>query len=197
MALVDRRLAGVSTSDSWPSEILAAADCHAVTFDGVTVAADCVLAPGGDAEGSRGRLAVTYGEIALSCLFQVLVSASYLGMASRVCEIVLQRRSGTAAERVEILSRLETAALSIYRLADVLETRKFSGYLLAQSMLVSLNASAQIARAVATSIKVLGGSFLANRESQYLALATRCLDFHPPSSQVREQIVESCYTDVV
>jgi hypothetical protein len=168
-----------------------------VTFDGVTVAADCALGPGGDAAGSRGRLAVTHGEIALSCLFQVLVSASYLGMASRVCEIVLQRRSGTAAERVEILSRLETAALSIYRLADVLETRKLSGYLLAQSMLVSLNASAQIALAVASSIRVMGGSFLASPEAQYLALATRCLDFHPPSSQVREQIVEGCYTDVV
>lgn len=198
IALIDTASEGVSRAKFWPSDILASADNHALLFDGVTVSDDCVLGPreGGRAA-AKERMAVAYGEIALSCLFQMMVSASYIGAASRLCELVVKRRGGTPAQRLEILSQLETAAMAVYRLAQTLERGDFSSLLLAQCVLVSHNAAAQIERAVTASSKALGGGgYLANREAQYLVLATRCIDFHPPSRTVAEQIVDGCYTDL-
>jgi alkylation response protein AidB-like acyl-CoA dehydrogenase len=198
IAVVDTSLGGVRTAPFWPSEILASADNHALIFEGVTIGEDCVLAPRDASRGAmRERLEVAYAEIALSCLFQAMVSATYLGMASRLCERVLQRRGGSAAQRLDILSQLETAAMAVYRLAQTLEQGDFSAQLLAQSVLVSHNAAAQIERAVTASAKALGGSgYLGSREAQYLVLASRCLDYHPPSTAVAEQIVDGCYTEM-
>jgi UDP-N-acetyl-D-mannosaminuronic acid transferase (WecB/TagA/CpsF family) len=134
----------------------------------------------------------------MSCLFQVLVSASYIGMASRLCEAVMKRRGGAPAQRIEILSRLESAAMAVYRLADSVDKSEFSVYLLGQSMLVAHNTAAQIESALTISVKALGGGgYLSSREAQYLVLASRCLDFHPPSSRVREEIVDDCYAELV
>lgn len=198
IALVETSLPGVRPSDFWPGAILASSDSHCLTFDGVVVPDECVLAPRGrDTRSGGQRLAVAQGEITLSCLFQVLASASYLGMASRLCECVLRRRGGTPSQRVEILGRLETAAMSVYRLGDLLDRHDCSGYFLGQSMLVALNAGTQIDRAVAACVRALGGSgYLASTEAQYLVLASRCLDFHLPAGPVREQVIEACYTDL-
>jgi alkylation response protein AidB-like acyl-CoA dehydrogenase len=199
IALIDRALAGIRTEGFWPGEIFAATDSHCVVFDGVIVPGDCVLAPreGGGGAG-RERLAVAHAEIALACLFQLMVSASYLGMASRLVEIALQRKAGTPGQRVEVLSRVETAAMAVYHLARMLEKGDFSGYLLARSILVAHNAAAQVERTVAGSARMLGGSgYLASREAQYLVLASRCIHFHPPSAAVREEIVDGCYTELV
>jgi alkylation response protein AidB-like acyl-CoA dehydrogenase len=199
IAVVDTSLKGIGTRLSWPGEILASADSHCLVFDGVVIPADHVLAPKDASQAANAtRMAVAHGEIGLSCLFQILVSASYLGMASRLCEIALKRRGGTPAQRVEILSWLETAAMAVYRLAQVADTREISGYLLGQSMLLALNAAAQIERAVSATARALGGgAYLSNREAQYLVLTSRCLEFHLPSAQVREQVVEGCYTDLL
>lgn len=198
IVLVDRALDGIRTSRFWPADVLASADSHCLAFDGVIVPEECVLAPS-DAgpAGTRERLAVAHAEIALSCLFQLMVSAAYLGMASRLGELMLKRKAGTPGQRVEVLSRLQTAAMSVYRLAELLQEGDFSGYLLAQSVLVTHNAGVQVERAVAASVRALGGSgYLASREVQYLVLASRCLDFHPPSRLVQQEIVDSFYTEV-
>jgi alkylation response protein AidB-like acyl-CoA dehydrogenase len=199
IALIDRALGGIRTEDFWPGEPFASTDSHCVVFEGVIVPGDCVLAPRESGRGAgRERLAVAHAEIALSCLFQLMVSASYLGMASRLGEIALQRKAGTPGQRVEVLSRLETAAMSVYHLAQMLECGDFSGYLLARSMLVAHNAGAQIERAVAESARMLGGNvYLASREAQYLVLASRCIHFHPPSDAIREEIVDGFYTEMV
>ena len=198
IALVDRALAGIRTESFWRGELLAATDSHCVVFDGVIVPGDCVLAPReGGGRGIRERLAVAHAEIALSCLFQLMVSASYLGMASRLIEIALQRQAGTPGQRVEVLSRVEAAAMSVYHLAGMLAQGDFSGHLLARSILVAHNAGAQVEQAVAESARMLGGGgYLANREAQYLVLASRCFHFHPPSAAVREEIVDGCYTEL-
>jgi alkylation response protein AidB-like acyl-CoA dehydrogenase len=199
MALVDTTLDGIRTEEFWPAEILASADCNCLIFDGVIVPDEYVLAPRDSGRSaSRTRLLLAHAEIAMSCLFQLMISARYLGMATRLGEDVLKRRRGTPAERVEILSGLETTAMSICRLAQLLEHAEISGYRLAQSMLVAHNAAAQIERAVSACARAMGGSgYLASREAQYLVLASRCLVFHPPFGQVREQIVDGCYTDVM
>ena len=165
IALVDRALAGIRTESFWRGELLAATDSHCVVFDGVIVPGDCVLAPReGGGRGIRERLAVAHAEIALSCLFQLMVSASYLGMASRLIEIALQRQAGTPGQRVEVLSRVEAAAMSVYHLAGMLAQGDFSGHLLARSILVAHNAGAQVEQAVAESARMLGGGgYLANQ----------------------------------
>ncbi|HEV7673034.1 MAG TPA: acyl-CoA dehydrogenase family protein [Candidatus Angelobacter sp.] len=199
IALVDRALDGTNVSDFWTSEILASADCHCLKFEGVLVPHGFVLVPFADGKvACREGLVVAHAEIVMSCLFQVLISASYLGMATRLCESVLKKRGGTSAQRVEILSRLESAAAAIYHLAASVEKSDISAYLLGKSMLVACNTAAQIEYAVALSVKALGGSgYLSSKEAQYLVLASHCLDFHPPSRQVREEIIDGCYTELI
>lgn len=198
MALVETAADGVRREKFWPSTLLAAADNHCLVFDGVRVAPECVLPRARVEECARGRLVVAHAEIALSCLFQLLVSATYLGMAGRMCELVLRRRGGTAHARLDILSRIESASMAVYRLATVLEEGDFSGQLLARAMMVSHNTASQIEQAVAQCCRALGGrGFLASEESQYLVLATRCIDFHPPAASVREEIVDNCYLEPV
>lgn len=199
MALVDTKLEGVRGGRFWPAEILASADSNVLILDGVTVGADCVLGPRDASRAAmRERFAVAHAEIALSCLFQVLVSATYLGMASRLCELVLQRRGGTPAQRLDILAPLETAAMAVYRLAETLEERDFSPQLLAHCVLVSHDTAARVERVVDECVKALGGSgFLGSPEVQYLVLASRCLAFHPPSNAAKHEIVDGCYTDMV
>jgi alkylation response protein AidB-like acyl-CoA dehydrogenase len=198
IALVDTSLEGIRKTAFWPADILASAGNHALLFEGVTVGEDCVLAPRDNGRAAmRERLEVAYAEIAMSCLFQPMVSATYLGMASRLCELVLRRRGGSAAQRVDILSGLETAAMAVYRLAEIIERGDFSAQLLAQSFLVSHHVAAQVERAVAACVKALGGGgYLGSREAQYLVLASRCIDFHPPSNAVAEQVVDGCYTEM-
>lgn len=199
IALVDMASNGISRSRFWPAEILASTDSHAVTFDGVPVGDDCLLAPrDGGRAATKERLAVAYAEMALSCLFQVMVCATYLGMATRLCELVLRRRGGSASQRVELLSQVETAAMAVYLLAQKVDKGDFSGHLLGQCVLVTHNTAAQIERVIAGCAKALGGSgYLGSPEARYLVLAGRCLDFHPPSTAVAEQIVDNCYTDLV
>lgn len=199
LALVDRRFDGVRSEPSWPGELLAATDSHSLVFDGVRVPAAQMLAPrSGGGEAMMDRLAVVHAEMALSCLFQLTVSASYLGIASRLCEMVLQRKAGSRGRRLRVLGRVEGAALSLYRLAQMLDEGDFSGYLLARSMVVAHNASRQSGDAVTESVKALGGAvFLSSPEVQYLLLASRCVDFHPPNEPLREEIVDSFYGDLV
>lgn len=199
IALIERSLSGVGSEDSWPAELFAAAGSHSLILDGVVVPAERVLAPRANgSDGLRARAAVSHAEIALSTLFQLMVSASYLGMASRLCEIALQRRAGTAGERVEVIGRLESATMAVYRLGALMDHATFSGHLLARAMLVGHNADLQIESAVSRIGRILGAKIsLGDPEVRYLSLASRCIHFHPPSSAVREQIVDGCYTDVL
>lgn len=199
VVLVDRTLDGVRAEASWPGELLAASDSNSLILDGVRVPGECVLAPrkaGG--EGMMERFAVTHAEMTLSCLFQLTVSASYLGVASRLGELVVQRGAGSPRQRLEILSRVEAGAMALYRLAQVLDEGDFSGYLLARSMVVAHDAKNRIEEAVTEGVKALGGGvFLTSPELRYLVLASKCLNFHPPSEPLREEIVDSFYGDLV
>ena len=198
LVLVDTKLAGIRRAMSWKADQFAAADSNTLTFDDVRVPADYALVPGAPGSARQPRMAVAYAEIALSCLFQLMVSACYLGMASRLGELMLKRRCGTADARVEMLTRIETAMMCVYRLAAMLESGEYSGNVLAQSMLVGRNAAMQIDAAINEMVVALGaGEYLANREVQYLVLAARCIQFHPPSRPVRAAIVDDCYTELV
>lgn len=199
IALIERTLGGVRSEDSWPADLFAATGSHSLILDRVVVPADRVLAPrASGGEGLRARAAVSHAEIALSCLFQLMASASYLGMASRLCEIALQQRSGTAGERVDVIGRLESASMAVYRLGVMMEAASFSGHLLARSMLVGYSTDLQIESAVTRIGRILGArANLGDPEVRYLSLASRCMQFHPPSSEVREQIVDGCYTDIL
>jgi alkylation response protein AidB-like acyl-CoA dehydrogenase len=199
IALVDRTLEGVRAEDFWPGELLASTDSHCLVFDGVTIPGDCLLAPRREAARAPiERLAVVHAEMALSCLFQLMVSASYLGMATRLGETMLKRKAGSPERRLQVLSRLESSAMALYRLSQLLEEGDFSAYLLARAMVISHSVGNQIEQAVTEAVRALGGGvYLADLEAQYLVLASRCVTFHPPSEPLRARIVDGCYEELV
>ena len=198
LALVDRALDGVRAEDSWPADLLAASDSNSLILEGVEVAQECVLAPrkaGG--EGMMKRFEVAHAEMTLSCLFQLTVSASYLGVASRLCELVLERGAGSSRQRLDVLARVEAGAMALYRLAQVLDEGEISGYLLARSMVVAHDVGVRIEEVVTEAVKALGGGvYLTRPEVRYLVLASKCLSFHPPTDPLREEIVDNFYGDL-
>lgn len=197
LAVVDMAASGVRQADFWVSPLLSAAGSHCVIFDDVAVDPALIL-PGADMwqNPMKGKLRVAHAEVALSCLFQLMASAAYLGMAARLCEIVLARRCGQSAERIEMLSRIESAALAIDHLALVLQSGKFSTGILAKAMLVLCATADQIDQIALLAGRMLGGGgYLADAEVHYLMLVTKCIRFHPPSASVRTAIVEGCYLE--
>lgn len=195
IALVERGADGLHAEESWPGEILTATDSHSLVFDRVRVEADHILeSHGSSAEATMAGLELAHAEMALSCLFQLMVSVTYLGMTTALCERVIERSAGTPGRRLQALSRAEGAAMAVYRLAELLDAGDFSGYHLTRSMMIGHHAIVQIEEAVTHAVRALGGSgFLTSPEVQYLVLATRCASFHPPSEPLREEIVDRFY----
>lgn len=115
--------------------------------------------------------------------FELLVTASYLGIASGLIERALREQRGAPADRVAIASELEAAAAALEGVARAADaSRAEERALVARSLFVRLAVQAAIERATDLALGILGGmSFVGSPEVSYLLSASRALAFHPPS----------------
>jgi len=115
--------------------------------------------------------------------FELLASASYLGIASGLVERALLQRRGAPSDRVALATELEGAAMAlegVARAADASRAEEES--LVAQALLVRRHVQSAIERAGDLAVEVLGGmAFIGDPDVSYLLAATRALAFHPPS----------------
>jgi alkylation response protein AidB-like acyl-CoA dehydrogenase len=187
VALVPASSDGIERTPFWSSPILAAAESHAVTLRDVEVPDQLVFR---SISHTGEQLDIV--QISSSVWFELLISAAYLGVASRLIELVLAGERGTDSERASLVADLETSAAAIEALARSLEVDGAREELLVRSLLARYSIQGAIARATAQAVEMLGGmAFIGSAEVAYLYAAAQCLAFHPPTrSRAAESIAK-------
>jgi alkylation response protein AidB-like acyl-CoA dehydrogenase len=187
VALIPASSEGIERTPFWSSPILAAAESHAVTLHDVEVPDRLVFR---SINQTGERLDIV--QLSSSIWFELLISAAYLGVASRLVELALTANRGTDNERASLAADLEASAAAMEGLAHAFEPEGASEELLVRALLGRYSTQGAIARATAHAVELLGGmAFIRSPEVAYLYAAAQCLSFHPPPrSRASESIAK-------
>ncbi|MFL6129448.1 MAG: acyl-CoA dehydrogenase [Mycobacteriales bacterium] len=178
VALIPRGTPGLRVEPFWGSPVLAGAESDEVILDEVELLPDLVVATRSTAERPLDDLQATgFG------WFELLISASYLGVASALVERVLAAGRADAALRADVAGQVDAAMLAVEGVARTLDGgAPADEELLASALLVRFAAQDTIARVVPRCVESLGGlAYVGSDEVAYLAGAAAALGFHPPS----------------
>ena len=176
IATIPAETAGIQCRPFWKSPILAGAESDEIVLENVSVPSMLVSYLGSpkqlDLIQARGFL-----------WFELLISGSYLGVATALAERCLNDRKGNPSERVAVVTELEGAMSSLEGIAAAMtDTTTGEDQLLARALFVRYAVQGAIERATARSVELLGGmAFINSPEVSYLYSAARGLAFHPPS----------------
>jgi alkylation response protein AidB-like acyl-CoA dehydrogenase len=155
--------------------VLAGAESDEVALNDVQIADEQIFFP----EVEEGLDAVEAGGF---LWFELIVSASYLGVASALVERVVQAGRGTAEERTQLAIEAEGAMSALEGVARLMQTGDRGEAILTQALFVRFAVQQAIQRVSAHAAELLGGmSFIASPDVAYLLAAGRALAFHPPS----------------
>ncbi len=175
IVLIPAESEGIERTRFWQSPALAGAESDQVTLTDVLVPEALVFYPedGASMDPVQARGFVW---------FELLVSASYLGAASRLAERVLEQGKGSAEDRALLAVELETAAAALEQVARSADETADNDALLARALFARYACERTIERVVMTASALAGGmAFISSPEVAYLLGATRALAFHPPS----------------
>jgi alkylation response protein AidB-like acyl-CoA dehydrogenase len=166
---------GLERRPFWQTPILAGAESDEVVLNNVFVPEENFFPLGGpgriDAVQDRGFL-----------WFELLISATYLGIASALVERVLMAKKGGPVERVILATELEGAMAALEGIAQGMLDGGRGNDDLARMILVRYAVQAAIDRATSGAIELLGGmAFIGSPEVSYLLAAARPLSVHPPA----------------
>jgi alkylation response protein AidB-like acyl-CoA dehydrogenase len=188
IALVLDARSRVQCREFWNTPVLAAADSHEVILENVFVPEELMVVP--ETESAPGRVEMI--ESGALSWFQLLISASYLGIASALVERVFQRKAGNDGERALLGIEIESAMSMLEGLAQRIETEPVATAILCQSLMVRFAVQQTIARVTAHAAELVGGmSFVRSGDIGYLLAASRPLAYHPPSRLSMNELMSS------
>ena len=175
VAVVPADAEGITRKPFWKSTVLAGAESEEVVLSNVEISEAQLFFP----EIEKSLDAVEAGGF---LWFELLVSASYLGVASALVERVLMRKRGDETERVQLAIDAEAAMGALEGVARWMQTGERSEEIMVQSLLVRFSVQQAIERITARAVELLGGiAFIGSPDVAYLYAASRALAFHPPS----------------
>jgi alkylation response protein AidB-like acyl-CoA dehydrogenase len=189
VALISSQLPGIEVSPFWAAPVLTGAQSDAISLEDVAVEDDLVVTIKGGEGDDLDQI-----QNAGFLWFELLISASYLGMASALVERVLRERRGEPSVRLAAAAELEAAMASLEGIARAMTAEGApSDDLLSRALLCRYAAQDAIARAVASAVEQLGGmAFIGGQDVTYFASASRALAFHPPPrARTAESIVDA------
>jgi alkylation response protein AidB-like acyl-CoA dehydrogenase len=174
IALVRAEASGIERRPFWNTDILAGAESDELILDRVFVPTEHVLFPMKEEE-------LDVVELGGLCWFQLLITASYLGIASSLAERALKAPRRDTRECVRLGIELEGAMSALEGAAAWMERRHPASSVLPRTLLVRFAVQSSIERATALAAELLGGmAFIQSQEVGYLLAASRALAFHPP-----------------
>jgi alkylation response protein AidB-like acyl-CoA dehydrogenase len=178
VAVVPAATPGVSVQPFWGSFVLAGAESDEVRLRDVRVPPDLVVRTGLGEDRAPDPVQ-TVGFV----WFELLMAASYLGMASALAERVLLAKRASAAERAAILVELESAMSGIRGAAAALDAGRPLGQDdLLRALVCRFATQDTIDRVVPRCLEALGGmEYVSTDDTAYLAACSAALKFHPPS----------------
>lgn len=166
---------GLERRPFWQSPILAGAESDEVILRDVSVPADAFFPLGGS---GRSNAVQDRGFL----WFELLISASYLGIASALVERVLSSGRGSSAERMSLATETEGAMAALEGVARGMLAGERRNEDLARMVLVRYAVQDSIERATSSALELLGGmAFIQSPEVSYLLAASRALSLHPPA----------------
>jgi alkylation response protein AidB-like acyl-CoA dehydrogenase len=168
---------GIERRSFWNSPILAGAESDEVILRDVHVTENLIAhaagQPGWEHVQERSFL-----------WFELLISASYLGVASALVERVLSTQRGTPCERSLPVIEVEGAMAAVEAVARAMMAGERGADLLARALFVRFAAQSAIERAAACAAELLGGmAFMTAPDVALLLASVRALAFHPPSQR--------------
>lgn len=188
MAIISASTPGIKRQHFWNSSVLAAADSHEVVLEDVFVSQDRVIIADGTDE--QLEQSIRIAEIRGLSWFQLLVTSSYLGIASALLERVFNQNKGDLGERTRLFIELENAMTALEAAAHWLEMDQIDEALLPKMLVVRLAAQSAIERSSILATELLGGlSFITAPEIGYLYSASRALAFHPIGRKAAEPLL--------
>ncbi|WP_329553104.1 acyl-CoA dehydrogenase family protein [Streptomyces sp. NBC_00696] len=176
VALVPAESEGVSVSGFWSSSFLSGAESDQVTLTDVLVPPELLVRT----SGLDGRL----DELQTAGLvwFELLMTGSYLGVASALVERVLLNERVPESERVRLLVEAEGAMAAAEGVARRLDEGCPDESTLADSLYVRYCVQDALARIVPRAVELLGGlNFMSSDEVGHLAACANGLSLHPPA----------------
>lgn len=175
--LVPGELPGITRHPFWASPVLGGAESDEIRLTDVRVEKELVMLTEPRRAGALDELN-TLGLL----WFELLVSSSYLGVASALVERALTAARGPASERVAMAARLESAALLLEIGARRIRDGAKDNGALADVLIARYGVQDAITSAATKAVELLGGmAFIGDGDVAYLIAATQCLAFHPPS----------------
>jgi alkylation response protein AidB-like acyl-CoA dehydrogenase len=168
---------GITVRPFWSSFALAGAESDEVQLKDVFVTDAQILRPPPDRAGELSDLQ----EVGL-IWFEMIICATYVGVASALVEKVLRRGRGPAAERSAVAMRIAAAA----ELTEALARRVMDGDVgndaLAATLAARFTVQDLVAATVGQAVELLGGmAYVSSSDVGYLAAASHAIAFHPPS----------------
>ncbi|QEU96828.1 acyl-CoA dehydrogenase family protein [Streptomyces kanamyceticus] len=178
---------GISVHEFWSTFPLAAAESHEVRLTDVFAGPEHVLRAPANAAEELDKL-----NEAGVIWFQMIVAASYTGVASALVDLVLSRRRGSAEERARLCLLIESAASLVEGIARRIMADDLGNDCAAASLFTRFAVQDIITRTVGQAVEMLGGmAFITSPRIASLAAAAQAVVFHPPSrASMSEAIVD-------
>ncbi|MFI7317097.1 acyl-CoA dehydrogenase [Streptomyces venezuelae] len=168
---------GISVHDFWSTFPLVGAESHEVRLTDVFAATEHVLrAPANAAErlDELNEAGVIW--------FQMIVAASYTGVASALVDLVLRNERGSADERARLCLLIDSAASLVDGVARRIMDDDLGNDCAAASLFTRYSVQSILTRTVGQAVEMLGGmAFITSPKVAYLASAAQAVVFHPPS----------------
>jgi alkylation response protein AidB-like acyl-CoA dehydrogenase len=175
IVLVPADTPGIERRPFWNSSVITGAESDEVVLVGVEIPGDLLFFPEKEAE-------LDDVEVAGYLWFQLLVSASYVGVATSLVQRVYAQRKGVPTERMLLGAELEGAMSALEGIAWARGAGEPAHELLPRALLVRYSIQRALERVTMGAAELLGGmSFIAAPDVAYPLAASRALAFHPPS----------------
>ncbi len=172
----------ITRAPFWKTHVLRASDSNALVFDNVFVPDDRMLLPGADDDLEVAAFAQR-ASLAGLCWFQLMVGATYLGVASALVERLLAKRNVDDFQLAQLAIELEGAHQALIGSARELEedgSADENAY--NKALCTRFLVQGAIERATNLAVELLGGmAFISSDEVPYLLAASRAICFHPIS----------------
>jgi alkylation response protein AidB-like acyl-CoA dehydrogenase len=177
VAMIAAGLPGMTIEPFWRAPVLAGAQSEAVILADVLVDERLVVEIGTVEDGYLTELQST-GLL----WFEVLMTASYLGMAVALVDRVMAEGRGDLSLRTSAAIGLEAVTSSLEGVAARMALGEHDNRVLSRALACRYAAQDAISCAVSCAVEQLGGmAFIGGGEVAYLASASRALGLHPPS----------------
>ncbi|MCQ4118931.1 acyl-CoA dehydrogenase family protein [Rhodococcus tibetensis] len=185
IALISAETPGLSVRPFWKTHVLGGSESDEVVLDEVFVPEQLVIA---DTDGQSMHRHEMTGFL----WFGMLITASYLGAASRLVELLMAKPNANSDLIVSAAGELEMSYSAVESIARRFDGGERGADLSAQLLLVRYATRDSLTRSAASSVAGLGGSaFIDKPEVAYLESVVHAYGFHPPfRSQMAAGIVE-------